>query len=315
MQLTTTAWKWLFLLAIAAAPSPRAEETGIAWPDGAGKRATIAAPFDGSSIEIGTSSRVAGAIDSLTWKGKQFVDHKDHGRELQSATAFFGKGECFNPTEAGSADDSVGPRSTSRLLHLEARGNVLRTDSQMAFWLGPNQRSAGCHGAVSSVTGPLSEDKLHKTVTIGTEGIPNAIQYEATFQIPEERNNGGFEVIAAYVPADLALFFTYDIAHDALVTVSDGPGQQRLPLVFATEDHRYAIGVFSPGGEARSSAPIYSRWRFAEPSRADKVNKFSCYFLEHDVAAGDHTFTCYVVIGSLEQVRAGMQHLQAQLAR
>jgi hypothetical protein len=257
----------------------------------------------------------------MTWKGRQFVDSLDHGREFQSATSFFARGECFNPTEAGARADWNGSHTTSKLLRLEVRGNVLRTESLMAFWYGPNgpnERPGGCPGpisAISTIHQPLSGDRLVKTVSIGVPRIPNAIKYEATFRIPENRTNGGFEVLAAYMPGEFSTFFTYDIAHDQLAPLSDGPGNQPLPIIFSTIDKEYAMGIYSPGGDGHSSAPLYGRWRFAEPSRARKIVKNNCYFLAHDVAAGDHTFVCYFVVGSLAQVRTGMQALKALVGK
>src|SRR5262249_1757144 len=96
-----------------------------------------------SEIVITTTERLAGAIHSLTWGGKEFIDSLDHGRQLQSASSFdCGRSgefwaECFNPTEAGSRDDSAGEKSTSKLLRLRAAGRELQTTTQMAFWLAP----------------------------------------------------------------------------------------------------------------------------------------------------------------------------------
>ena len=80
--------------------------------------AVIRGPAGPSEIVITTRSRVAGAIDSLTWGGREFIDSFDHGRQLQSASNFDGGGrfvpETFNPTEAGSRADGRGPTSTWR---------------------------------------------------------------------------------------------------------------------------------------------------------------------------------------------------------
>src|ERR1700733_3779192 len=74
--------------------------------------AVIRSPFDGSEIVITTASRLAGAIHSLTWKGREFIDSTDHGRQLQSAlnlnVSTPQTGETFNPTEAGSRLDGSG---------------------------------------------------------------------------------------------------------------------------------------------------------------------------------------------------------------
>src|SRR4029079_17823932 len=127
-----------------AAPGP-ADGAGADAPDG---NATIRAPAGGSEIVITTTSRCAGAIHSLTWNGKEFIDSADHGRQLQSASNFdAGKEpffpETFNPTAAGSARDGAGKKSTSKLLELRAKNNELATKSLMAFWLRPGEKSQG----------------------------------------------------------------------------------------------------------------------------------------------------------------------------
>ncbi len=73
-------------------------------------------------IVIRTTHRLAGAVDSLTWNGREFIDSVDHGRQLQSASNFDCGGtilaETFNPTRGGVAPrDGAGPTSSSRLLH------------------------------------------------------------------------------------------------------------------------------------------------------------------------------------------------------
>ncbi|SVC63015.1 uncharacterized protein METZ01_LOCUS315869, partial [marine metagenome] len=50
--------------------------------------AQIRAKSGSSEIVITTTSRLAGAIHSLTWNGREFIDSADHGRQLQSAANF-----------------------------------------------------------------------------------------------------------------------------------------------------------------------------------------------------------------------------------
>lgn len=82
--------------------------------------ARIRAKAGTSEIVITTTGRLAGAIHSLQWNGKEFIDSHDHGRQLQSAASFdcaLAKefwAECFNPTEAGSRADGVGEKSSSK---------------------------------------------------------------------------------------------------------------------------------------------------------------------------------------------------------
>ena len=142
--------------------------------------AVIRASADGSEIVITTTSRLAGAIHSLTWNGREFIDSHDHGRQLQSASNLDLGGsfhnETFNPTEAGSMHDGAGPMSTSRLLWISAAGRELATVTQMAFWLRPGEASHG-HSAVN--TTPLSNHLLQKQVHIGAPGLPLAPLAEA----------------------------------------------------------------------------------------------------------------------------------------
>ena len=123
------------LLAGFAGSARAADAPSIAWPEPGG-RATISRPFKGSPLAVGVSSRTAGAIDSLTWGGTQFINARDHGRELQSAAAFDGYGECLNPTEAGSDADGRGDDGADR----RDRGADSDTD------LRSYGRSDGCPG-------------------------------------------------------------------------------------------------------------------------------------------------------------------------
>jgi hypothetical protein len=158
-----------------------------AMPNG---HAVIRGPAGDSEIVITTTARVAGAIHSLTWDGKEFIDSFDHGRQLQSAANFdcgtqF-TSETFNPTEAGSRRDGAGESSSSRLLHMVTAGDALQTTSQMAFWLAPGETSAGNPAKNTQV---LSNHLLTKRVRIGYEDMPHVIEYDVTFSVPIGENH------------------------------------------------------------------------------------------------------------------------------
>ena len=75
---------------------------------------TLSIECDGSPLTITTTSRLAGAVDSLRWRNHEFIDSADHGRQLQSACSFDAMSDepfwavRFNPTEAGSRLDGAG---------------------------------------------------------------------------------------------------------------------------------------------------------------------------------------------------------------
>ena len=263
------------------------------------------AEIRGNGIVIKTTSRLAGAIDSLTWNGKEFIDSADHGRQLQSACAFGegGKGfvaETYNPTEAGSRDDGAGPRSTSVLLSLKAEKNVLETRTQMAFWLKPGQKS---EGQTARNPKALSEHVVSKKVTIGWKDLPNVIEVVVTFTIPagESHRYAQFEALTGYMPAEFSKFLAFDPATGQAAPLSDGPGEQKLPVILSTESGSHAMGIWSP-----EPSPGYGRWRFA----AEKVVKWNCVFRRSDpkgVPAGDYVFRLFVGVGSLAEVTASLR--------
>jgi hypothetical protein len=286
----------------------------VAWPDKSG-RAAISAPYLDSTITIGISRRTAGAIDSLTWRGHQFVNANDHGREFQSASSFGGRGECFNPTEAGSAADATGERSTSNLLYLQIGDRAFTTKSLMAYWIEPGGQSESCHGTTSTVASPLSDDVLTKRVTIGSNGLPNVIRYEVTFSIQEERQQAGFEVVTGYMPPDFEKFWVYDSADDSLSAQSGRTGSQELPLMVSTANGEFALGLVSShdASDGSTTQHRYGRWDFTQQSMAAPTTKWNSYFRFAEIAAGDHAFTTYIVIGSLDDVRSGMGSLCGRL--
>ncbi|WP_188710277.1 hypothetical protein [Polaromonas eurypsychrophila] len=288
--------------------------------------ASIGANVFGSPLVISTSDRLAGAIGSVTWKGMEFINSADHGRNLQSASSFDGLGECYNPTEAGSSaykgspgvsrGDGAGPTSTSRLLGIQAVGNVLKTTTRMAFWTPAGQPyPRGC-GIFTGKNGKplitlaqnatdLSNDTVAKQVTIGFAGLPNVIEYLVTFHVTSEHKSAAFEALTGYMPSVFSEFWTFDPASASLRTLSQEAGEQRLPIIFSTPDHHYAMGIYAPALPLASFPSLgYGRFAF----NAQKTVKWNAVFRSGSVPAGsDHSFAMYVVIGNIEQVQQGMQ--------
>ena len=276
---------------------------------------TIRGRVGDSEIVITTTQRLAGAIHSLTWNGREFIDSADHGRQLQSASNFDAgspiRAETFNPTEAGSRRDGDGPTSTSRLLHALATPNALQTTTQMAFWLTPEERS---EDNLARNTTLLSNHLLTKRVTIGVRDLPNVVDYDVAFTVPigERHTDGVFEALTGYMPAEFEKFWRFNPRSGELESLSDGPGEQPWPVVLATADGRHAMGIISrdpaPGDFV---GPTYGRFRFA----TEKVVKWNCVFRltkRDGIAAGDYRFRMFVVVGDLETVRTALTKLRSQ---
>ena len=265
-----------------------------------------------SDIVITTTHRLAGAIHSLKWNAKEFIDSLDHGRQLQSASNLnLGKKfipEVFNPTEAGSLADGAGPNSSSKLLRLQAKGNELHTTIQMAFWLKPGEKSLGNPASNDKI---LSNHLLSKTVRIGYKTLPHAIEYEVTFAVPkgEHHTFAQFEALTGYMPPEFSKFWKFDPRTGKLAVLGDGPGEQEFPIVFSTPDEQFAMGIYSPDQPSKGFEKAgYGRFRF----KAEKVVKWNCVFRRRDakgIAAGDFRFRNFVGVGTLEDVRKTLREL------
>ena len=274
--------------------------------------AVIRGPGAGAEIVITTTSRLAGAIHSLTWKGKEFIDSADHGRQLQSASNFdAGEAfvpEVFNPTEAGSVSDGAGPTSSSRLWFLRVEDSRMTTLSQMAFWLRPGEKSQG-HPARNTTV--LSNHWLKKDVQIGIPGYPQVLQYDVTFIVPEgERHTyAQFEALTGYMPAEFSQFWRFDPAERRLVPLDAGPGEQRHPVVLSTPDGQYAMGVYSPAQPSPGFESV-GYGRFAFP--AARVTKWNTVFRLRNpqgIPAGGYTFRNYVFVGTKASVEHDLREL------
>jgi hypothetical protein len=272
--------------------------------------ATIRARAGDSDIEITTTARLAGAIHSVRWGGREFIDSADHGRQLQSAANFDGPDtggrifdETYNPTEAGSRRDGAGPTSSSRLEAIETGDAWLATRNRPAFWLAPGETS-GSHPAFN--TSIVSDHLITKRVRIGLPGLPHAIGYDVTYTLPDTARHtvGTFEALTGYMPPEFDRFETLDPATGRLAPIDHGPGEQPRPLVFSVAGSTHAMGCVALAASPEGlSGPTYGRWRF-EAERVVKWNAVYRLSREAGLPTGDYAFRLVVAVGTREDVRA-----------
>jgi hypothetical protein len=188
------------------------------------------------------------------------------------------------------------------LLSIAAKDNVLETESRMAFWLKPGERSRGQLALNDNV---LSDHKLRKRVTIGVPGHPNVVEYLVTFTVPKDEHHryAQFEAVTGYMPAEFSQFFVLNDDGTKLESISDGPGEQSRPIVFSTPSGSHAMGVYSPDQpSAGDTSSGYGRFRFVP----EKVVKWNCVFRKRDASGikpGEYTFRSYIAVGRRDDVR------------
>lgn len=279
--------------------------------------AELAGTIGGKPLVIRTTSRLAGAIDSVKWDGVEFIDSHDHGRQLQSAINADVDGvfhvECYNPTEAGSVVDALGPKSTSRLESLAVKDGVLSTRTRMAYWLAPGMKS---HGQLAQNTALLSDHVLSKQVRIGRPGMDHVLDYKVTFTVPSDRPHKylQFEALTGYMPTVFSEEFRFDAKTGGLQPLPPKNGEIRQPIVLSTPSGSHAMGVFTPDRPPAGQPPVgYGRFEFAH----DKVVKWNCVFRlkqAEPIKPGDYSFQLYVVIGTREDCRRTLADLAKEFA-
>jgi len=257
--------------------------------------------IEGNGIGICGSYRVAGAIDSIIWNNKQFINAYDHGRELQIAVVN-ASGECYNPTEAGSMNDGVGLTTTSKLLGVNTSGNVYRTTTLPAFWLVPHQQDPpnGCFAVNLS---PLSNYETSKALTIGVYEVANAIQYLISIKIPEHQPYLQVEAPTGYMPVDFNTFWNINLSNGQISPTTQGPGEDKDdPVIISTQDHQFAMGAFLLG--APLSYVHYARFYFPYGPEAG-TSKWSVVWRAYSgVTAGQTiSFETIVCLGNLTMVQ------------
>jgi alpha-tubulin suppressor-like RCC1 family protein len=297
---------------------------------------SISAPAFGLPLTVRTSSQFGGAVSSIRWGNKEFINDWDHGRQLGANSYFFNRFECYNPYETGSKEDRNLSTSSSQLLAMQASGNGLESTTRMAWYLSTRETRPGFGDLCGDpnnwlptppYTGPLSNYQLHKTVTIGFAGIPNVIEYLSELYIPEQVQKGSNQ-ITAVMPYDFSSIWAYDVVSKDYRTIRALGGEDENIKVAATSDGSYALGFYSPEvlqpyGDGSGTA----NWWYVVPPNPfypDPNNpslpdpNYACVHIgsmnryESFGGPGYTNDRAYLVIGTLSQVKETLGNLHNQ---
>ncbi|WP_124830898.1 MULTISPECIES: hypothetical protein [Burkholderia] len=261
-----------------------------------------------STIRVETSARFGGAVSSLIFRGVQYVDTWDHGRELQSAASFDRLGECFNPTEAGSSADKKLSTTSTKVIAAEVGSDWIATKADMAFWLPPGynyKRKCG-DGDYPAVTRAVNTHIrggyiLDKRISIGTPVVPNVVVDRVTYVVPEAHRFGTFEAATVYTPVNFSKRYVFN-PDTGDISPTNFFGEQSQPVILATEDGSSAIGVFSE--KLPQDKRGYGTFTY---SNTQKIN---CVFREKDISAGQKfSYKCTFAVGTLNEVKDSIARL------
>ena len=287
-----------------------------------------AVPIFGQPLTIGTSSRFAGAISSIKWGSKEYINNWDHGRQLQLNSQFFNRYCCYNPYEAGSFEDAKSLTSTSKLLSLSASGNRLETTTQMCW----NYREFLQNPIPVDYCGdpaqwlpivpysqPLSNYRAHKTVTIGFAGIPNVIEYLVDEFIPEPVLKG-MNNLTAVVNYDFSSVRSWDVVSKDYRIIRALAGVDDRIKVVSTPDGNYAMGWYAPELlQPYGDVGVANWWFVVPPTPAYPDPTYPCVHFgsvnRYDsFGPGNTDDRVYLVIGNLDQVKEGLTQVHSQFS-
>ena len=277
--------------------------------------------FNSKPITITTTDRLAGAIDSLKYDGKEFVNSYDHGRQIQYAMQT-GQGECYNPTEAGSYNDDIGQNTTSILKNLTKPNTAtLQTENSPAFWLAPDSLvSIFCTtGQTKSTNTALtSPHTMYKQIQIGHSNMSNVIKMDLTVDIKSPSDTLLVEIPAIYLDSSFSKLQRYDPKTDKLTTVVEDPiykknifsyaKSETTPVLLSTPDGKHAMANYSPSA-SKNRHISYSLSKYVNVDPKKSTNTMTITANEHFTNVGQKNFQSFMVVGTVDEVKASMKKL------
>lgn len=325
----------IFALTTAISPGPHAQDRldgfhanslNVTSRDESKNNLVLAVPVGGGELKLTAERYFAGAITSITFRGKEFIKTETNrfGIELQTAASFDGLGECFNPTEAGGRYDNSRHLGSSSILIAASAGNgILETTTRMAYWWPPHVEYFSPRGHYCGVrrdidrpsySQTLSNFVMHKRVAIHSITLPvNGritelpwIDYRVALNDPDGHKDGEIEAATGYMPADFTRHLSFDpetsTTSELLAGKKNGMQLQNLPIILATPNEKYAMGVFAPPSPNEKLS--YGNYKFP-----DDTNKWQCLYHEKFVEPGKHQYRVLITLGTVDEVKAVIRRL------
>lgn len=266
-----------------------------------------------NGITINASTSYGGALISLKYRNKEYINAYDHGRELQSAVSFDGLGECLNPTQGGS--EVVGSyQQTSNVQSLFGFGASIYSGTQMGYWLNPGRYyPQGC-GEYPATTAPTyttlaSNVLLNSAYTLGYSTFPNVLVHDITFNVKEAYTKATFEFSTIYMPPTFSNAIFYNPANNTSTNAAGWIGEQTNPVISYTTDQQHAIGIYSKQLPQTQYGSGYGYFGFP----VDQVFKMNMVWRSTGIKTNSsHKFQGYYIVGTLEEVKSTMQQLRLQ---
>lgn len=261
---------------------------------------------DESGVSITTQAAYAGSVVSCIWNSKEFLNQET------------GEGGWF-----GNSNIIMGPWGVSPMPYVQNL-NTNGILESFSSW-----QSNG-HGYINSVVRlryndagqTLSNDYATISISTGAMTYSRAIRYHIAFELGEDHPPGSMEhfwsaAILEWLywvaPSDFNTFYTLDIATEDLTEVNEFGGGYNRPVIMATSNGAYAVGVFisQMGGNDNSDYKVTNVVLHNPidaptlcPTWWSKVGLYAPY---------NNGLEIFYVIGSLAQVKGNLIGINNQV--
>ncbi|MBI5594039.1 MAG: hypothetical protein HY881_26625 [Deltaproteobacteria bacterium] len=254
-----------------------------------------------NGVTINADLSWGGVIYELWWNGKQFVNHNDCGREIQTALFKPGLADTqFGPTEAGDRMFQGSP-----VAEMQVSPKSLYTRSLPLQW-DPRSYGGGSNNPV------LYGGEFDRNARFMLHPAYKIIRYTIGFK-PAESTNYLREWVTAYLNLDVSDRFYMNTAQGGMEEIPKPPDSNYVTrsidegaIITASSDLSYAIGFFTP-------SPAYISWyNFdGQESASDKTRKIDLWDTDAYMEAGVwQKRTVYLIIGSLKEVQDAITFLR-----
>lgn len=270
--------------------------------DGEGKKHNpFFSQFAYNGVTVNADLSWGGVIYELWWNGKQFVNHNDCGREIQTALFKPGLGDTeFGPTEAGDRRYHGSPIAEMRVTK-----RSLYTRSFPLQW-DPSSYGGGESNPV------LYGGEFDRHARFIPHPVYKIIRYTVGYK-PAESTDYFREWVTAYLNLNVSDRFFMETAQGGLEEIPMPPHREFITrsivegaIITSSADLNHAIGFFTP-------SPAYISWyNFdGQESAIDKTRKINLWDTDAYMEAGVwHRRTVYLLVGSLNEVRDGIAFLR-----
>jgi hypothetical protein len=268
--------------------------------DGEGKKHDpVLSQLTHNGVTVNADLSWGGVIYELWWNGKQYVNHNDCGREIQTALFKPGLGDIeFGPTEAGDRMYQGSPVAEKWVTR-----RSLYTRSFPLQW---DPRSYGGGGNNPVLYG--GEFDRHARFIPFFRIISYTVGYK-----PAESTNYFREWVTAYLNLDVSDRFFIDTAQGGIEEIPMPPHREYVTrfidegaIITSSADLNHAIGFFTP-------SPAYVSWYNFEgqESASDKTRKINLWDTDAYMTAGTwYRRTVYLLVGSLSDVQDAIAFLR-----